>query len=218
MVARPWLGGTIARAQVFNGIGGSAAEGGMLFGLSPKMSRRELFGRDAELEVIKAQAAAGNWVVVAGQRMMGKTSLVKVALSELGREGFKSIYVNLMGIKSLRGLMQRLEEAWRGALEGIDASINLSLGPIHVDVRRRAARDSLLSFLLSIDEDTVIALDEVQELSPVAPQLLRVLGNVFASNPRIRFIFTGSYMGLMKMLIDADPDSPCMEDPQSKSN
>ena len=178
MVARPWLGGTIARAQVFNGIGGSAAEGGMLFGLSPKMSRRELFGR----------------------------------------EGFKSIYVNLMGIKSLRGLMQRLEEAWRGALEGIDASINLSLGPIHVDVRRRAARDSLLSFLLRIDEDTVIALDEVQELSPVAPQLLRVLGNVFASHPRIRFIFTGSYMGLMKMLIDADPDSPCMEDPQSKSN
>lgn len=57
----------------------------MLFGLSPKMNRRELFGRDAELEIIKAQATAGNWVVVAGQRMMGKTSLVKVALSELGR-------------------------------------------------------------------------------------------------------------------------------------
>ncbi len=91
-----------------------------------------MFGRDAELEFIKAQIVAGNWVIVAGQRMMGKTSLVRVALSELGREGFRSIYVNLMGgIKSLRGgLLQRLEEAWRGALGGIDASINLSLGPL----------------------------------------------------------------------------------------
>ncbi|GGP19069.1 hypothetical protein GCM10007981_01260 [Thermocladium modestius] len=180
----------------------------MLFGLSPKVDRRELFGRDAELEFIKAQIVAGNWVIVAGQRMMGKTSLVRVALSELGREGFRSIYVNLMGIKSLRGLLQRLEEAWRGALGGIDASINLSLGPFQVDLRRRADRSNLLGFLLGINENAVIAMDEVQELAPATPHLLRVLGNVFASNPRVRFIFTGSYMGLMKMLLDSGPDSP----------
>ncbi len=140
--------------------------------------------------------------------MTGKTSLVRVALGELGREGFKHAYINLMGVRSLRGLLQRLDEARRGALGGMDASINLSLGPIQVNLRRGTTRSSLLNLLLRISENTVIALDEVQELAPAAPHLLRVLGNVFASNPRVRFIFTGSYVGLMKMLQDSGPDSP----------
>ncbi len=92
------------------------------------------------------------------------------------------------------------------------------MAPFQVDLRRRADRSNLLGFLLGINENAVIAMDEVQELAPATPHLLRVLGNVFASNPRVRFIFTGSYMGLMKMLLDSGPDSPpSTEGPQSRS-
>ena len=38
--------------------------------------------------------------------------------------------------------------------------------------------------------------------------MLRILGNVFMSNPRVSFIFTGSYVGLVRTLLKPGPDSP----------
>ena len=67
----------------------------MLFNLHPKEHRDELFGRDSEVEYIKRQVRAGNWVIIGGQRGIGKTSLLKVVLNELSRDGLKTIYINV---------------------------------------------------------------------------------------------------------------------------
>jgi ABC-type phosphate/phosphonate transport system ATPase subunit len=53
----------------------------MLFDLKPKDEPGELFGREAELDRMAELLKAGNWVVVLGPRMVGKTSLIKAANS-----------------------------------------------------------------------------------------------------------------------------------------
>ncbi len=185
----------------------------MLFDLHPKESRDELFGRDEEVEYVKRQVRAGNWVVIGGQRGIGKTSLMKVVLNELSREGFSAIYVNARGgVTTLRDLLTILvNEVNRTRLRlRLNVSLNFIVGSAGITLSRGSrVFNSLLELLLSIDENTVIGLDEVQELSRVTGQFLRILGNVFMSNPRVSFIFTGSYVGLVKTLLKPNPpESP----------
>ncbi|MBS7637135.1 ATP-binding protein [Candidatus Bathyarchaeota archaeon] len=52
----------------------------MLFDLNPKTSSKELFGRERELEELIRLVRARRWVAVLGPRMVGKTSLVKMAM------------------------------------------------------------------------------------------------------------------------------------------
>ncbi|ADN49830.1 AAA family ATPase [Vulcanisaeta distributa] len=183
----------------------------MLFDLHPKESRDELFGRDEEVEYVKRQVRAGNWVVIGGQRGIGKTSLMKVVLNELSREGFRAIYINARGVTTLRDLLTILvNEVNRTRLRlRLNVSLNFIVGSAGITLSRGSrVFNSLLELLLSIDENTVIGLDEVQELSRVTGQFLRILGNVFMSNPRVSFIFTGSYVGLVKTLLKPNPESP----------
>jgi AAA+ ATPase superfamily predicted ATPase len=183
----------------------------MLFSLYPKESRSELFGRDEEVNYVKRQIHAGNWVVVVGQRMIGKTSVVKVALNELASEGFRAMYINLQGVNSLKTLLNlMINEANRSMLfRDINASVNLTIGPLGIEVRRGARpMGTLLEYLLSIRRNTVIAFDEVQELASASPHLLKILGNVYSSNPRVHFILTGSYVGLVRTLLEPSPASP----------
>lgn len=193
--------------------GGSAVTAGsaVLFDLHPKETRSELFGRDSELDFIRRQVTAGNWVVISGQRGIGKTSLIKVALRELEGDGFKVIYINLRGVNSLKGLLSMLvNELSRSRVNlSLRMSLNFMIGSLGLTVRggRRVA-SSLLELLLSIGDRTIIGLDEVQELSRVSGQFLKILGNVFSSNPRVTFMFTGSYIGLTKVLLNPGPDSP----------
>lgn len=51
----------------------------MLFDLHPKIELRELFGRGTEVEYIIQQVISRNWVIISGQRGIGKTSVMKVA-------------------------------------------------------------------------------------------------------------------------------------------
>ena len=183
----------------------------MLFDLHPKEARSELFGRDEEVEYVKRQVKAGNWVVIGGQRGIGKTSLMKVVLNELSGEGFRAIYVNARGITTLRDLLMMLvNEFNRSRLKlRLNISLNFIVGSAGVTLSRGSrVFNSLLELLLSIDEDTVIGLDEVQELSRVSGQFLKILGNVFMTNPKVSFIFTGSYVGLVKTLLKPNPESP----------
>ncbi|WP_054857801.1 ATP-binding protein [Vulcanisaeta sp. JCM 16159] len=183
----------------------------MLFDLHPKEVRDELFGRDEEVEYVKRQVRAGNWVVISGQRGIGKTSLLKVVLNELSRDGFRAIYVNARGITTLRDLLAILiNEINKSRVRlRLTVSLNFIIGSAGITLSRGSrVFNGLLELLLSIDEDTVIGIDEVQELSRVSGQFLKILGNVFASNPRVSFVFTGSYVGLVKALLRPSPESP----------
>ncbi len=63
-----------------------------LFDLTPKDSSDALFGRDKELDEVLRLIKAKRWIALLGPRIVGKTSLIKVANNKLGSTG---IYMNL---------------------------------------------------------------------------------------------------------------------------
>ena len=57
-----------------------------------------MFSRDGEIDKAKSQLLLGNWVIISGQRDIGKTSLMKVVINELKREKrSKGIYLKFKG-------------------------------------------------------------------------------------------------------------------------
>jgi len=56
----------------------------LLFSTRPKESRRDLYDREKEIEIIKDSVSRGEWVSVLGMRRIGKTSVVNVAVNESG--------------------------------------------------------------------------------------------------------------------------------------
>ena len=181
----------------------------MLFDLHPKENREELFGRNKEVDYAVKQLLSGNWLLVGGQREIGKTSLVKVVLNELKKSyGLKTIYLNLRGTKSLNGLLNSLLSQISTLKLSLNLKVNLVFGSAEIGIKKKTRTMSSLTELLNSLEDFVIALDELQELSKVSKQLLDVLGNVFSTNPKISFVFTGSYVGVVRLLLNPPSSSP----------
>lgn len=183
----------------------------MLFDLHPKEDRKELFGRDKEVDFSISQLLSRNWLLIGGQREIGKTSLMKVIINEMKKKhGFKGIYVNLRGIKNLNSLLKAiLSEINRDKSIKVSVKVNFLVGPAGIELKRGSkVVNSLIELFNSIEEDMVVALDEVQEISQASKQFLDVLGNVFATNPKVRFIFSGSYIGVTKILSNPPSSSP----------
>lgn len=162
--------------------------------------------------------------------MTGKTSLVKVSLAEIEKhkKNYQAIYLNLRGEGTLQALLQRLAEAINNResalikLRKLLSNIrSVQIGPAGLTIDRSSApRSTLLSFFNALDHSGrkyVIALDEVQELASVSGQLLSLLANIFASYRNIKFVFTGSQIGLIKYLIEPpDSDSPLFGRPPAR--
>ncbi len=198
----------------------------MFFDLGPKERKEEFFGRDAEISEMLRLIRLGNWIVVLGPRMTGKTSIVKVALTELrkkkGKErNYEALYLNLRGTRSIRGLLASLAEVINAnqdilsRLRKFLTNVNtIHVGPDGLTLGRDASKPTitLLSLFSALDrsgKNYVIALDEVQVLAPVSGQLLALLANVFTSYNNIKFIFTGSQIGLIRALLEpASSNSP----------
>ncbi len=184
----------------------------MLFDLTPKDSPEALFGREKEIAELVRLIKAGRWVTVLGPRMVGKTSLIKAARARLDRQ---TVYVNLWGARGVQGLLNAL-------VQSINASMSLSqkikdsasriegltIGPsgLSVTMPRKPLTTlwNLLDLLGRQDENLVIELDEVQELSAVSGQLLKVLANIFNTHPGVVFVFTGSMFGLIRTLLNPE--------------
>ena len=195
-----------------------------LFDLSPKDSRRALFGRDRELGEFVRLMEHGRWTVVLGPRMVGKTSLVKSALSLLNRP---TVYANLWGTRGTHGLLHALVAGLNehppllrriaGVLRRIQGvsvgGAGVSVTPL---VRPLRTTSDLVQAIGSAAGAAVIVLDEVQELAPASRALLRVLANIFNSYPRITFVFTGSYFGLLRTLLEPGSESPLYGRPPAR--
>jgi len=194
----------------------------LLFDLHPKENRKELFGRDNEIDYSLNQILSGNWLIIGGQREIGKTSLIKVVINELKeRHDFKGIYVNLRGIKSLNSLLNLIISEINSIKIKFDLKVNVNfiIGSAGVQIKKSSkVVNSLIELLNSIQDDFIIGLDEVQELSLASKQFLDVLGNVFSSNPKVRFVFTGSYIGVTKTLLNPPSSSPLHGRPPSILN
>ncbi|WP_009992809.1 AAA family ATPase, partial [Saccharolobus solfataricus] len=185
----------------------------MIFDLHPKETIEELVGREKEVEHCISQILSKNWIIIGGQREIGKTSLMKVVINEIKkREQIAGIYINLRGVRSLNSLLTILVSeinkekiSWR-----FKVNINFLITSAGIEIRggsKRRVVNSLIELLNSSDE-IVIAFDEVQELSFASKQFLDILGNVYATNPKVHMIFSGSYVGLVKALLSPPSDSP----------
>ena len=183
-----------------------------MFDLHPKETVGELFGRDKEIDFSISQLLSKNWLIIGGQREIGKTSLMKVVINEMKRRyGFKGVYVNLRGVRNLNSLLKALLAEINSDVPSLKVSlkVNFVLGSAGIELRRGAkVVNSLIELLNSIEEEAVIGLDEVQEISQASRQFLEVLGNVFASNPRVRLVFSGSYIGVARALSNPSSSSP----------
>ena len=187
-----------------------------LFDLTPKDDRRSLFGRDTDLRDLARLIDEGRWSVILGPRMVGKTSLAKATAHQSGRP---TVYVNLWGARGSEGLLgafvnglnakksllRRIQGAVRRVTGVTIAGTGVTLGPVP---RPMGAMADLVSILGEEAAKSVIILDEVQELAAISGALLRVLANVFNTHPEVVFLFTGSYFGVLRALLDPPADSP----------
>src|SRR5579859_553531 len=187
-----------------------------LFDLAPKDSPKSLYGREAELDQIVRLVNAGRWTVLLGPRMMGKTSLALAALHRAGRPG---VYVNLWGARGAPGLLNAFVQGLnanrtllarvRRALQRVDG-VSVGAAGITLAARTHPMR-TLWDFVGLIAEESeraIVILDEVQELASISGPLLKMLANIFATHPKVVFVFTGSYFGLLRMLLEPPSHSP----------
>lgn len=187
-----------------------------LFDLTPKDTGRALYGRAAELEALVRLIENGRWAALLGPRMVGKTSLSKAATAQVRRP---TVYVNLWGARGTQGLLNALLHGinssrplvnrLRGALRRVEGvtvgGAGLTLSPRPRPLRTVA---DLVNLLGQEAGRSVVILDEVQELANVSGALLKMLANVFNTHPKVVFVFTGSYFGLLRTLLDPPDDSP----------
>ncbi len=163
-----------------------------LFDIRPKADRRYVFGRDREIDELERLLNAGFWPVLLGPRRVGKTTLMKVAVKELS-----GIYIDASTAPSLKALGLRLIDEARRV--GMRIKLNLSVLQIEIERRPSATLERIIKEL----GDVVIAVDEIQNVvSPRLPALLSVLYN----EARVRFLFSGSLVGTMKLIMKS-PES-----------
>ncbi|MGI0132887.1 MAG: AAA family ATPase [Thermoplasmata archaeon] len=187
-----------------------------LFDLNPKDTPRALFGRVPELDQMSRLIREGRWVAVLGPRMVGKTSLVKAVLREVDRP---AIYVNLWGARGTLGFLNAFVHGLntsRSLLSRVRSSLRriegVTLGPggISITAPNRPLRTvwDLMDTIGAAGGRSVIALDEVQEISASSGTLLKLLANVFNSHPEVVFVLTGSRFGLLRTLLEPRAESP----------
>ena len=159
----------------------------MLFSLKPKETRKELFGRDRELEELH-RLIRTDWVIILGRRMTGKTSLLKTFLREVN-----GIYINLLGVNSIRGFLYELSKH----VSRREYSIDLKIFKLSIS--------SLVDDLFSQLDGRVIGLDEVQDLP--SNYFLKLLKRVWDTYD-VKIVFTGSMVGVIKCLLEPKPSNP----------
>ncbi|BCS93515.1 MAG: ATPase [Metallosphaera javensis (ex Sakai et al. 2022)] len=155
-----------------------------LFDPYPKDDRKNFFDRDELIEDVKKLVEAKFWPLLVGPKRVGKTSIVKIVTKELD-----GIYLDASGISSIRELTSRLIDR----IETLSLSLDIRI--LKVEVQRKPV--ITLEKVLSKLGDRVLGVDEVQNIA--TPWLTSVLSTAYNSSD-VRFIFTGSMIGMSKVL------------------
>ena len=183
-----------------------------------------MYGRDGEIAKLSQLIDAGRWAVILGPRMVGKTSLAKAALAQTRRP---SVYVNLWGVRGASGLLSALREGLsanrtllRKLRDGLTRVQGVTVAGTGITVapQSRPLRTfhEMVNLIGREGEDTVIVLDEIQELAAVSGSLHRLLANLFNTYPRVTLILTGSYFGLIRTLLETNSSSPLYGRPPAR--
>ena len=202
----------------------------MLFDPNPKTRRRDLFDRERELEELeKSLESKIKLTVLLGIRRIGKTSLLNVAVKELGKPCIKidagifkiEGYTMYTLYRVLANGLSRLMGRWRGLREFLSRVKGLRVAGLEVEMSLDEEKPSLIEILGRLDEwasknkeNVLIAIDEAQNMRFLKGgygrldfgELIRYSMENFDN---IRFLVTGSEVGVvMDFLGLENPSSP----------
>ncbi|EEB73557.1 ATP-binding protein [Thermococcus sp. AM4] len=192
------------------------------FNVHPRTELKMLYGRKKEVEKLLKVLHASGWAVVLGPRMAGKTSLSIATAVEYSKDARTAvIYLNLSTAKSFRDLTVRLVSAVSKLKGSRKSNINAEFsvfiptglgslgfsGKLHRPNEHRVS-ESFEDAIMTLPPNTVIILDEIQEVKGRLDRITRAFWVVFNERPDIRIVFTGSYSGVVKKVAEAHHEEP----------
>jgi len=191
-------------------VGRRVERGISFFDQRPRKDKSRLFGRSEELNRLVNALHAKSWVAILGPRMAGKTSLALAGANSFAEEmKYRVIFVDLRNTETSRQatekILGRLPKSILETLTKYIAEVSLSAGGTGGGVRLRenaAAKNALEDALFSL-KNTILILDEVQNVKQGVNSFLKALATAFNENDSLLVIFTGSYAGVIKKLFEA---------------
>ena len=198
----------------------------MLFDLRPKDNKANLFDREAELSKVINYVGKLNIpiTIVLGLRRVGKSSLILVAIKELN---MPTIYIDLRKFEERQYLSYRdfilelqhnineLTRRFPKLVDFLKGISGVSISGFRVSFSWKS--NNRVSFAQLLDalndwasDGVIVVLDEAQELIKARGfNILPTLAYAYDNLRRIRFIVSGSEMGLLyRFLRIKDPESP----------
>jgi len=180
-----------------------------------------LHGRKKEVDKLLKVLHASGWAVVLGPRMAGKTSLSIATAVEYSKKAKTAvIYLNLSTAKSFHDLTVRLLNAVSklgSRKRSLDAEFSVFVpaglgslgfsGKLHRPNEHRVS-ESFEDAIMTLPPNTVIILDEIQEVKGRLDRMTRAFWVVFNERPDIRIVFTGSYSGVVRRVVEAHHEEP----------
>ncbi|MDH2900212.1 MAG: ATP-binding protein [archaeon] len=164
----------------------------MLFDLKPKERLKDLYDRRDEYKELSRLIESGSWVCVLGKRMTGKTSLIKTFANEK-----KGVYINFLDTKGIEGFARKLLTQ-----TGFDMSeIGVDLKFFHAKWSK-VAEDAFGKL-----RKRVIVFDEIQNVAS-SPYFLKTLKTAWDTYHELKIVFSGSYIGLARNLLEPAEASP----------
>lgn len=188
-----------------------------LFDLHPKENIADFFDREEERQKLQDLVLQGRWVAVLGQRMVGKSSLVKAALNEIEGQ-VQVIYINLWNAKTAEDMLEQLAigiqnsktlpQKIKDTVKSLVIVIGIKQLSVGIERRPLATISNLFSIIGQTNNSTVVVLDEVQKLATFSKPLHEMLAKIFNTYSNMTFVLTGSMFGLMRSILHAKATAP----------
>ena len=192
--------------------------GGMILNPRPKERREDLFDREGESEALKSAIGKFPLTLLLGMRRVGKTSVLKVVLNEVG-----GVYIDARALYFASGgwiTSEALTNAFERALNGLKSPLRqgaaevlrrvkgVSVAGVSISFDSSAQLPDVLAALNDLDAEAVIAFDEAQYLRYYGGRggkaVLAMIAFAYDNLENVRFVLSGSEVGLLHDFIGVD--------------
>ncbi len=189
-----------------------------------RVGKEHFADREKELEKLKIAIISGQNVIIYSPRRYGKSSLVNIALEELGDKIYP-IEVDCSGILTKKELAEKISSAaiatWKGRVEDFLKKIfkivrpKITIGKqIEVEFlfgEEETAFEESLKLPERVSQATgkrvVMVFDEFQEVGNLGKDVLPKMRSEFQKHRGVSYVFIGSKTGMMRYIFQS-PKSP----------
>lgn len=202
----------------------------MLFDPRPKSHRSDLFDREEEINELKESLSKLPLTLLLGIRRIGKTSVLRVSLNELNvphvyldlrmleEEGYSRVTFYRLLSEALTDTASR----WGKLISYLKSIKGVEIHGVKIEFDWREESLALAKILNRLDQFgkeaeegfIVIAFDEAQILRNLSGgkgriDFRNILAYAYDNLPNLRFVLTGSEVGLLLSMLKLDePSSP----------